>query len=158
MRIMIWKAVAPTLALAAMLVLGGVRPLSGQATMATQQNLSFGQLTPGVPMVVAPTDVLRRAEVGIAGSGNFSMQFVLPAYLENIRGDRIPLTFRATDGRVQIRNNATVVDPRAAFDVKIPKGQGSANIYLGGTATPAAGQVAGTYQATIVLMIVNSGA
>jgi hypothetical protein len=158
MRIQVWKAVAHTLTLAAMLVCGGVRPLSGQATMTTQQNLSFGMLTPGVPMVVAPTDVLKRAEVAIVGSGKFSLQFILPSAMVDAAGRQIPLTFRNTDGRVQIKNNTTVVDPRSAFNINIPKGQGAADIYLGGTATPAPGQVAGTYQATIVLMIVNSGA
>ena len=154
MRILSWRVVVPAL----MLVLGGMRPLSAQATMATRQNLSFGQVTPGVPMVVAPTDVLKRAQVTVQGSGNLSMQFVLPAYLQSAQGAQIPLTFRTADALVQMKNKTNVVNPTAPFSIRIPPGQGSADIYLGGTATPSTGQVAGTYQATIVLMIVNPGA
>jgi hypothetical protein len=141
--------------LGALLALPGLRPLSAQVTVLPRQGLGFGQLTPGVPATVTTSDVARRAEYLLQGVGQSQMLLVLPTRLTNAKGATIPLSFGATDALVKWKSRQSVVNPNAGFTVKTTPADGDAVLYLGGTASPAVGQQAGTYTATITLMIVG---
>jgi hypothetical protein len=130
---------------------------AAQVLITSDQNLTFGQVTPGVPMQVMPTDITRRAALTVSGRGRYRMTFVLPAVLNGPAGQQIPVTFGATDGRVEIRNRVESFDPVAGHEFRINPADDAAQIYLGGRATPGAGVKAGTYTATIVMTIVQTG-
>jgi len=140
---------------ALMMAGAGLGPLSGQVTIVAQKPLGFGQVTPGVPVTVATSDIARRGEWALLGVAQSQMQLVLPTQLRNANGATIPLTFGTTDGMVKWKNRQTVVNPRSSFTVKTNASDGDAILYLGGTASPAMGQQAGTYTATITLMVVG---
>jgi hypothetical protein len=153
MRILAGRVIV---ALALMLVVGNPRSLHAQTTITAGQSLDFGQLVPGTPKHILPSDVINRAEFTVSGKNNVIMQFVLPTYLQNARGARIPIAFSATDALVD-KNKPVVTDPNSSFQLKLTPGNPTADIMLGGTVQPVAGQLAGSYTATITLMIVSGG-
>jgi hypothetical protein len=133
------------------------RPVHAQVVVAPQQNLQFGLLTPGVPVSVTPTDVTRRAALTITARGRFSLTFTLPAALVSAGGQAIPLQFGGTDGLVDIRHKQEWFDPRTGVNIHINPADLQADVYVGGTAVPTPGQPAGFYQATIIMMVVQTG-
>lgn len=124
-------------------------------TVTQLQPLSFGVMIPGTPEVVATTDGWRRATVQLAGSGQWSVRFVLPTALVSASGQTIPLTFSTTSGAYTTSKSSTptVFDPNTGTKINLTAGKGSAWVYLGGTATPAAMQTAGNYSATVVTVV-----
>lgn len=130
---------------------------SAQVLVVPERDLEFGQLTPGAAAVVSPADVTRRAQLTIRAQGRYSVTFELPAHLTDQAGNQIPLQFAATDGRVEIRSKVLTFDPTQSLDLRINPAEQEASLFLGGRAVPAAGQPAGTYTATIVMIIVQTG-
>lgn len=131
--------------------------LSGQVLVVAEQDLAFGELTPGAPMTVTPLDVMRRAHFTLQAQGRYHLTFDLPTELRTQTGDVIPLQFAGADGRVEIRNRVITFDPTQGTEVRINPAEQEASIYLGGRALPAPGQLAGDYTATIVMIIVQTG-
>ena len=144
-------------ALAALVTSLCPRAAAAQVLVTSDQNLTFGQVTPGVPMQVAPTDITRRAALSVSGRGRYRVTFVLPTQLNGPSGQQIPVTFGATDGRVEIRNRVETFSPATGHEFRINPSDETAQIYLGGRATPVTGTRAGTYTATIVMTIVQTG-
>lgn len=132
-------------------------PTRAQVIVAPQQNLQFGLLTPGVPVSVAPTDATRRAALTITARGRFYLSFTLPAELVAAGGQTVALQFTSGDGLVEIRHKQEWFDPNAGTTIHINPADLQADIYLGGTAVPTTGQPAGYYQATIVMIVVQTG-
>ena len=148
---------AVLVALAALVTSLCPRAAQGQVLVTSDQNLTFGQVTPGVPMQVAPTDVTRRAALTVSGRGRFRISFTLPTSLMGPMGSQIPVTFGAQDGRVVIRTKVEPFDPTVGLEFRLAPSDPAGQVYLGGRASPAAGTKAGTYTATIVMMIVQTG-
>lgn len=145
-------------ALAAVVVLlAGPRAAQAQVLVMTERDLAFGMLTAGAPTAVPPSDVVRSAQMRIEGRGTFQISFLLPTSLTTLRGDQIPLVFGATDGLLTVRNRTTVIDPNAVNTFRLNPADLEAQINLGGRAQPAAGQPAGVYSATIVVIVVPTG-
>lgn len=130
---------------------------AAQVLVAAERNLDFGQITPGVPTVVAPSDVIRSAQLRIDGRGTYQVSFQLPAQLTSPAGHTIPLVFGADDGLLTIRRKAISFDPATTTSFRINPADREALLNLGGQAMPAAGQRAGFYSATIVVMVVQTG-
>lgn len=143
----------------AVLVVSFVRPgaAEGQVLVMAERDLDFGMLTPGAPAVVAPGDLMRSAQLRIEGRGSYQTSFQLPASLTAPGGAQIPLVFGAGDGMVSIRHRVTIFDPNTTVGFRVNPADQEAVINLGGRAQPAAGQPAGVYSATIVVMIVQTG-
>ena len=143
----------------ALLVVSGVVPdaAAAQVLVAAERNLDFGQLTPGVATVVAPSDLTRSAQLRVDGRGTYQVSFQLPTELTSPAGHTIPLVFGPADGLLTIRNKVTSFDPTTTTSFRINPAQREAQLNLGAQATPAAGQVAGFYSATIVVMVVQTG-
>ena len=82
------------------------------------------------------------------------MSLVLPAALVSGTGRSIPLVFGAADAAWQRSTGGPVtpVDPRMPFTVNVPNRQ-TVRLFLGGTAQPPATAPAGTYTATITVII-----
>lgn len=145
-------------ALAAVVVLlAGPRAAQAQVLVMTERDLAFGMLTAGAPTTVPPSDVVRSAQMRIEGRGTFQISFLLPTSLTALRGDQIPLVFGATDGLLTVRSRTTVIDPNAVNTFRLNPADLEARINLGGRAQPAAGQTAGVYSATIVVIVVPTG-
>lgn len=137
-----------------------VAPLGAQepsgATITPIQGLGFGQLIGGFTEAVPPTDVLQRAHIVIEGDRKLDLRFVLPTTLQSVTGSTIPLAFGSADGIVSLENRPTVVfNPNAPFTVPFQKKRGLAQVYLGGVATPAPDQAAGTYSATVTILLID---
>jgi hypothetical protein len=147
------------IAIAALMLLATrTPPVQAQATFLSTQPLVFGQLTPGVAKHVPTTDVINHGEYHMNGIGTFNVLFVLPASLQNTtNAATIPLTFSTTDASIKHNTTTTTFDPSAGTSIKLTNGKPDADISLGGTATPAAGQLAGTYQATITVYCIQTG-
>jgi hypothetical protein len=128
-------------------------------TVVGQQDLSFGVVVPGTPTAVPVSDAARRGEWLLTGRGNTTISFVLPTELQGPGGAVMPLLFGATDAAWQRQNaggggggGLNVVDPRTPFSVNVPNRQ-TVRLYLGGTAQPTTTQSAGSYTATITVIV-----
>jgi hypothetical protein len=130
---------------------------AAQVLVAPERNLDFGQITPGVPTVVAASDLIRSAQLRIDGRGTYQVSFQLPAQLTSPAGHTIPLVFGPDDGMLTIRHKATSFDPATTTSFRINPAEREALLNLGGQAMPAAAQMAGFYSATIVVMVVQTG-
>ena len=148
---------AVLVALAALVTSLCVKPASAQVLVTAEQELAFGQLTPGVPATVQTTDVANRAKLSLQGTGRYRISFTLPTSLSGPSGNTIPLTFGGSDGRVEIRTKIEIFDPAVGHEFRVNPADRSAQIYLGGTASPSLSVPPGTYSATIVMMIVQTG-
>jgi hypothetical protein len=123
------------------------------------QDLRFGTLTPGSPTVVSVADA-GRAAIEVSGRGQVTVSFQLPTQLQTPQGGLLPVSFGATDGRVQIAGDATIYDfdPRLPYTFKLTGSGGYATVFLGGTALPAWDQRPGEYEGEVTLTVVLSNA
>jgi hypothetical protein len=128
-----------------------------QVLVVAERDLEFGMLTPGTTTSVAPTDLIRSAQLRIEGAGRYQISFQLPSSLTTAAGHEIPLVFRPTDGRLTTRIRMVEFDPATTITYRINPAEREAQINLGAQAQPASGQAAGLYSATIVVMIVQTG-
>lgn len=145
-----------------LLQLGVPSPTAAQGTSVSlfpRQPLQFGTLLPGQAVVVPADDPIRHAEVEMVGSGQVTVTAELPEALVSPLGARLPLRFGPGDGRIVLHrgNRTTVFDPRQPVTVKLPQGVDGATLYLGGVAQSDPMQAAGSYAATIRVMIVSTG-
>ena len=130
----------------------------GTAHVAPVQDLRFGQLFPGVPATVTPGDVAQRGELQVEGRGKYRIQFIVPAEMVSVGGATLPLRFGAGDG-VLVRGSAgasQAFDPTMGAEVTFGGSIRDAQIFLGGTALPGAGQEAGAYTATITVLMARN--
>lgn len=123
------------------------------------QGLSFGPLIPGVSEVIPVTDAGRRAEIVLNGHGMLDVTLVLPTAMVSPVGARLPLLFTARDGALMRNVSASLLpfDPLSTVRVRLDASQGPARLLLGGTARPSREQPAGSYTATILVVITNPG-
>jgi hypothetical protein len=140
-------------ALAGLAALFGVpRRARAQYSVAQVQPLAFGYLTQGVTEVVPYTDTFRRGVVTVDGTGQGYIRVVLPVSLVSAQGGAIPLQFLTGDVAAQESGR-----PAAAFDpatsTRVNLGKGTASLFIGGRAVPAANQRAGLYSATMTVIV-----
>lgn len=144
-------------ALAVLVVFAEPGAAVAQVLVAAERNLDFGQITPGVVTAVAPSDLIRSAQLRIDGRGSYQVSFQLPTQLTSPAGHTIPLVFRPDDGLLTTQRRAMSFDPATTVSFRIHRSERDAQLNLGGQAMPAAAQVAGFYSATIVIMVVQTG-
>ena len=123
-----------------------------QFAVAQVQPLAFGYLTQGVTEVVPYTDTFRRGVVNVDGSGQAWIRVTLPTSLVSAQGATIPLQFLTGDVAAQENGK-----PAGAFDpstsTRVNLGKGTATLFIGGRALPAANQRAGVYSATMTVLV-----
>lgn len=143
--------------LAALLVLAGPCLAQSRGTVSALpvQGLRWGVLAAGIPSPVSPEDAARRASVELVGAGQVTLTFSLPAGLESPSGAVLPLHFSPTDGRIVFPRSSRIIefDPSLPVSFTIPPGFGGAQVFLGGTAAPGAGQPPGSYAGTITVHV-----
>jgi len=133
------------------------RPLSAFS----RQTLDFGLLFSGTPSKVSRFDALRAGQFELRGAkgSEIRVDLGLPATMAGPGGARLPLVFAPGDGGYAqdgIIGTAAPFDPRAPL-VTTLSGNGRLYLFLGGTATPAAAQSAGSYSGTIIVTIAYTG-
>jgi len=140
-------------------LLGPVGPAAAQVSVAGIRNLAFGPVIIGIPSTVAPSDAVRSGQYRFtapAGS-RVRIDFDLPSQLNGPASAKLPIKFGKTDA--VIVGNApgsvpTALDPNPKANLKFDMGTSTAaNIFLGGTVTPAGNQAPGSYVATVVLTV-----
>jgi hypothetical protein len=128
------------------------RPAGAQYSVAQVQPLAFGYLTQGVTEIVPYTDTFRRGVVTVDGTGQAYVRVVVPTMLTSPQGATIPLQF--LNGDVAAQDNGR---PPAAFDpatsTRVNLNKGTASLFIGGRALPAANQRAGSYTATMTILV-----
>lgn len=135
----------------------GGRPLSA----ISRQTLDFGLLFSGTPSRVSRFDALRAGQFELRGAkgSEIRVDLGLPATMTGPGGAKLPLQFVPGDGgyaRDGIIGTAAPFDPGAPLITTLSD-NGRLYLYLGGTATPAAAQSAGTYSGTVILTIAYTG-
>jgi len=149
----------PWLLVCCAMLLGPVTPAVAQVSVLGIRNLAFGPVIVGIPSSVAPSDPLRSGQFRItapAGS-RVRLDFDIPTQLVGPGTARLPIKFAKTDGMVVGNAPGSVpvaLDPNLKANLKYDMGSSTAaNIFLGGTVTPAANQAPGGYVATITLTV-----
>jgi hypothetical protein len=136
-----------------------VRSAAAQVSVVGIRNLAFGPVIIGIPSTVAPTDAIRSGQYRFtapAGS-RVRIDFDLPSQLNGPGSARLPIKFGKTDAAVL--GNApgsvlTALDPNPKANLKYDMGASTAaNVFVGGTVTPAGNQAPGGYIATIILTV-----
>jgi hypothetical protein len=135
----------------------GGRPLSA----VSRQMLDFGILFAGTPARISRFDALRAGQFELRGAkgSEVRIDLGLPPAMAGAGGAKLPLQFAAGDGgygRDGIIATAAPFDPRAPL-VTTLSANGRLYLFLGGTATPAARQSAGTYSGTVIVTIAYTG-
>lgn len=128
------------------------QPALAQYTITPVQPLAFGYLTQGLTEVVPYTDTFRRGLVTVDGTGQAWIRLSLPTTLTSPQGASIPLQFLTGDVASQEAGKPpSAFDPTGSTRVNLSKG--TASLFIGGRALPAANQRAGLYSATMVVII-----
>jgi hypothetical protein len=140
-------------------LLGPVPPAAAQISVLGIRDLAFGPVIVGIPSTVAPSAAVRSGQYRFtapAGS-RVRLDFDLPKQLVGPGNARLPIAFAKTD--VVAVGNApgsvpVVLDPNPKANLRYDMGSSTAaNLFLGGTVTPAANQAPGSYIATITLTV-----
>jgi hypothetical protein len=140
----------------------GAQGNGGRALNAlNRQMLDFGTLFAGTPSRVSRLDALRAGQFELRGAkgSEVRVDLGLPSALDGPRGAKVPLGFGPGDGgytRDGTITTAAPFDPRSALITTL-SGNGRLYLFLGGTASPAARQTAGTYAGTVTLTIAYTG-
>jgi uncharacterized protein DUF4402 len=158
-----WRspAAARCALLALALSLAGAGPLRAQFISAVGiRNVSFGNVLPGVPNTVPPTDATRSGQFNLIGPSlaQVEITFALPTTL-TAGGSTMPISFGATSaGYASNGSIASQVpfDPRVPFRVNLSVlGRGST--FLGGALTPPGTQSAGSYSGSVSITVALVG-
>lgn len=166
--VLLAAAAAPTLAQAqvAALITASADVNNTALTIANQQGIVFGTVVAGTPTTINPQTSASAGYFIIQGArrAEISITFALPAELRAGAGPyTIPLTFNATAACARDRlpqSACTLFNPATGLVDRI-RNQAPPNnhfhIWLGGTASPAAGQVGGVYTATVTMTVTYTG-
>jgi hypothetical protein len=132
--------------------------LGAQVNVRGVRGLTFGTVVPGIPSQILRTDPLNSGQFEIQGPRFWLIRltFILPAVLNGPAGATLPLSFATNDAGYSFNNtigNQIAFNPHQPYTTIILFG-GRSGVFLGGTASPAAGQRAGAYTGTVVLTVV----
>lgn len=131
-------------------------------TITTLRNLDFGTVPKGVPTTVDPAGASSGAWQ-VTGTANalVSIAFTLPANLNNtqaVPGVTLPVSFGGTAARWRRSVNdpagATAFDPSVGTTGRFgPPPNPTLYVWLGGTVSPAAGQLPGIYTNNVIVTL-----
>ncbi len=134
-------------------------------TAVTAQPLAFSTVIPGTPVTINPvTQTTSAGMIRIQGAKKATVliSFTLPTVLRAGTGPyTMPISFGATSACAlpiwPSPSTCTPVNPATTYTGQIPNKaypQNEIDVYIGGTASPAAGQHGGVYTGTIVLTVI----
>ena len=157
----------------AALALAAARPVQAQSatvnvsatvqtplTVATTRPLDFTTVFPGLAKTITPAGATSGlVQVTGQASAQVSVSFVTPANLTN-GANNLPITFGGTAACHNTTNSTsgcTSFDPAGAAVTPLLGTTGGLFVFVGGTVTPSATQVAGTYTGTITMNVAYTG-
>lgn len=126
-------------------------------------DLSFGDIFPGIPKTISKTTPGSAAEFFISGTAGseVAIDFVLPAYM-NSGGHNMQMVFRETDCALdssatpdQTNPGSNNLDPWHTITYRL--GSNGLTVWLGGMVVPKLMQKKGSYSAVIVLTVAYTG-
>ncbi len=123
------------------------------------QGLRFETLGPGGERI-SVRDASRRAEWLVRGDGLAELHLVLPQALENVRGNgEIPLNFVVGDLAYVRPGSQELVyaNPTKPLTLTLPGNGLPLRVILGGTARSTGEELAGHYQAPVLLLASTAG-
>ncbi|HXE58367.1 MAG TPA: DUF4402 domain-containing protein [Gemmatimonadales bacterium] len=124
-------------------------------TVVGAQNLSFGNVFPGLNKTVAVTDAgAGRFDVAGQANANVSLSFVLPSNLSDGSGNLLPIG--SWTGEHNTTGTATGANftPSAGATNTTLSGTGNLYVFIGGQVTPAVNQPAGLYSGSVQMTVV----
>jgi Domain of unknown function (DUF4402) len=147
---------------AAAISLAGAGQLRAQLlSVSGVRNLAFGDVIPGVPNTVQPTDLIRSGQFDIVGPSlaQVEITFALPTTLSGGGGATMPISFGATSAGYSSSGaigSQAPFDPRAPFRTNLSLlGRGST--FIGGALGPAGTQTAGSYSGSVAMAVALVG-
>ena len=136
--------------------------MQGQTALVVRplQNLTFGFLLPGVATNVDASQITLSGQIQIEApiGTNFEIRYTLPTAMSG-SGTTLPVSFGTSDGGAAPSANPAAMqrfDPNAATRWRLATTT-RATFFLGGRASPRAGQPVGGYTAPIIVTITNLG-
>ncbi|HXQ28819.1 MAG TPA: DUF4402 domain-containing protein [Gemmatimonadales bacterium] len=147
----------PHLLVVPLLVCAAARAAALPAGVTGIRAVGFGTLLPGIPTTVVPTDPSNSGQFNFTGKKNelIYVTLSLPATMTGPAGATLPLTFGGSAGgysAAQSTGSETAFDPKVAQTFQLSN-SGRGSVFLGGTASPAVNQRAGSYSGTITLSV-----
>jgi hypothetical protein len=126
------------------------------------RDLTFGQVLPGIPERVRPSDVKHAGLFEIQGSrdGTVRIEFLLPDALTASFGAELPIEFGHGDGFADFSHGwprrGLRFDPRTPIVASLGR-NGRLLIRLGGTVSPTRDQPGGPYEASVSITVYDLG-
>jgi hypothetical protein len=124
-------------------------------TVTGTQNLSFGNVFPGVAKAVAYSDATNAGKFSVAGQAStpVTYSFTLPANLTS-GGNNLPIgSWLGYENQSNSTSGGTAITPSATPTTSTLSGSGALFFFLGATVTPPANQPAGNYSGTVTLTV-----
>jgi hypothetical protein len=137
-------------------------PIAAQ-NITVNNNLSFGDVLPGIPKTIDKANAGSAAEFHVAGTAGseLTIDFALPTYM-NMSGWNMQLIFNESDCAMD--SSSTPDQSNPGYDdidpwhtVTYGLGLNGLTIWLGGTVVPKLQQANGSYSAQIVLTVAYTG-
>ncbi len=130
--------------------------VAGPLGIAAGTNLDFGTVIPGTARTIDPLTSASAGSFTLTGGANaqLNLSWTVPANLTS-GANTLPVSFSATYNTTATQASATaLVLPDLTRRLSA---SGNAYIWVGGTATPAVGQVVATYTGTIQMTAAYTG-
>lgn len=133
-------------------------------TVSGDNDLEFGNVTPGVPKSVQSTEVGSAGEWTIVAGGpsaEVTLAFTIPPSLSS-SGNNLPVQFAAGDAAYANTALASQTSPTMSIDPGVMTtanldGVGGMVVWIGGTAVPGVSQAAGDYTGQIQMTVTLTG-
>ncbi len=139
---------------------------SGQAQVSgvtSVNDLTFGDVFPGIPKAVDEKTPGSAAEFGITGvaGSEVTIEFTLPTYM-NSGGYNMQMIFYETDCSMDSSSSPDQTDPNYAdlnpwSTITYGIGSGGISVWLGGKVVPKLLQQQGSYSADVVITVTYTG-
>jgi hypothetical protein len=123
-------------------------------TVTGARTLDFGSVFPGVAKVIGVAAATSgRFDLTGQNSANVNLTFTLPGNLINtVTADLMPIgSWTGCTSPTNTTAGCTAFTPSGSATPSAFSGAGALFVFVGGTVTPAANQVAGTYNGTVTL-------
>ncbi len=124
-------------------------------TVTGTQNLSFGNVFPGVAKAVAYTDATNAGKFSVAGQAStpVTYSFTLPANLTSA-GNNLPIgSWLGYENQANSTSGGSAITPSGTPTTSTLSAGGALFFFLGATVTPPANQPAGSYTGTVTLTV-----
>ncbi len=125
--------------------------VAGPLSLTSSSNLDFGTVIPGTARTIDPLTSASAGTFVFSGGPNaqLALTWTLPANLTS-GANNLPVSFAPVFNSANAQAGATALTTPTDNTRRL-SGTGTGYIWVGGTATPAVAQAAGTYTGTITL-------